>query len=60
MLYAVLEEAEGAIVKVEQHAHTITLHVAACSIGVLLAIAEESSVGSIDEPGFGTVTKSLR
>jgi hypothetical protein len=64
MLYAVLEEAEGAVVKVEQHAHTIALLVAASRIVVVLAVAEEGTVVSTvgataateDEPAVGAFT----
>jgi hypothetical protein len=53
MRYAVLEEAEGAVAKVEQHAHTIALLVAACFIGARLAVAIEATVVSVHEPGVG-------
>jgi hypothetical protein len=53
MLYAVLEEAEGAVVKVEQHAHTIALLVAACCIVAVLAVAVEGAIVIEDEPGVG-------
>jgi hypothetical protein len=43
MLHAVLEEAERAVVKAEQHAHTIALLVAACWIVAVLAVATEAS-----------------
>jgi hypothetical protein len=42
MLYAVLEEAERAAVKVEQHAHTVALLVAACCIVVVQPVAPPS------------------
>jgi hypothetical protein len=55
MLYAVLEEAEGAVVKVEQHAHTVALLVAACTIGInLLAVAAEGTIVSEHEPAIVT------
>jgi hypothetical protein len=44
MLYAVLEEAEGAVVKVEQHTDTIALLVFACCIFIRLAVAVEGTV----------------
>jgi hypothetical protein len=55
MLYAVLEEAERAVVKVEQHTHTIALLAAACFIVAPLAVAEEVTVVSVDEPAVGAV-----
>jgi hypothetical protein len=47
MLHAVLEEAEGAVVKVEQHANTVDLLVCTCCIVVLLAIAVEGTATSM-------------
>jgi hypothetical protein len=58
MLYAVLEEAEGAVVKVEQHAHTIALLVSACCIVALLAVAVEGTVVNTDEPAVGAFPSS--
>ena len=62
MLYAVFEEAEGAVVKVEQHAHTIALLVEACCIVVsaLLAVAAEGAVVSADEPAVGAFPSCRR
>jgi hypothetical protein len=56
MLYAVLEEADRAVVEVEQYAHTVALLVGACSIAVLLAVAVEGTTVRINEPAVGAVT----
>jgi hypothetical protein len=53
MLHAVLEEAERAVVKVEQHAHTVPLLEVACFIVAVLAIAAEGTFASFDEPAIG-------
>jgi hypothetical protein len=53
MLYTVLEEAEGAVVEVEQHAHAIALLVGACYIVALLAVAVEGTFASVHEPAVG-------
>jgi hypothetical protein len=56
MLYAVLEEAERAVVKVEEHTHTIALLVAACPIIIaVLAVAKEETIVRADEPAVGAV-----
>jgi hypothetical protein len=54
MRYTVLEEAERAVVEIKQHTHTIALLVAACFIVVLLAVAVEGTVVSVDEPAIRT------
>jgi hypothetical protein len=53
VLHAILEEAKGAIVKVQQHAHTTTLGVTACPITEALAVAEEGAIVRIHEPAIG-------
>jgi hypothetical protein len=56
MLHTVLEQAERAIIEVEQHAHTVGLLVGACFIvGVVLAVAEERTGVGVDEPAVGAV-----
>jgi hypothetical protein len=57
MLYAVLEEAERAVVEVEQHTHTIALLAAACCIVAVLAVAAEDTIVSADEPAV-TATRT--
>jgi hypothetical protein len=54
MLHAVLEEAERAIVEVEQHAHTIALLVGAYWT-VWVAIAVEDPTMRADEPAISAV-----
>jgi hypothetical protein len=46
MLYSILEEAKGAIIKVQQHAHTISLGVGA-------------TTSSIHEPAIGAVNTQV-
>jgi hypothetical protein len=54
IFFTVLEEAERAIVKVEQHAHTIILlHTITLYIVAILAVAAEGAVVSADEPAVG-------
>jgi hypothetical protein len=53
MLYAVLEEAERAIYKIEQYSQTISLHVFACFIVARLAVAKDGTIVSADEPAVG-------
>jgi hypothetical protein len=59
MLYAVLEEAERAVVEVEQHSHTISLLVGACTIGALLAVAPEGATVSANKPAIGAATDEV-
>jgi hypothetical protein len=59
MLYAVLKKAEGAVVKVEQHTHTIALLVGACFIVAALAVAAEASGASVHEPAAGAFAVSV-
>ena len=59
MLHAVLEEAERAVVKVEQHAHTIAQLAFACLIVTWVAVAVEATIVSVDEPAIGAVTAGV-
>jgi hypothetical protein len=54
MLHAVLEEAEGAIVKVEQYSHTIAVVVCSCLIATVFAVAVDATFASFDEPAVST------
>ena len=60
VLHAILEETKGAIVKVQQHAHTIALLVFACRIVVPLAVAEEGSIISADAPAISAVKAGIK
>jgi hypothetical protein len=60
MLHTVLEEAERAVVEVEQYAHTVALLVAACFIVALLAVAPEGTVlwlAWINQPSVQSLRK---
>jgi hypothetical protein len=59
MLRAIPEEANGAATKVQEHANTIALLVAACRVVVLLAVAAEGSKGSMHEPAIGAVSTNV-
>jgi hypothetical protein len=59
MLCAVLEEAERAVVKIEQHTHTIALLVGACSIVAVHAVAVEVAIVSVDEPAVGAAPAAV-
>jgi hypothetical protein len=56
VLRAIPKEANEAVVKVQEHANTIALIVAACGIVALVAVAVQGSIVSIDEPAIGAVS----
>jgi hypothetical protein len=59
VLRAILEEAQGAVAKVKQHANTGALLVAACLIVVFLAVAVQGSIVSRYEPAISAVSTEV-
>jgi hypothetical protein len=53
VLHAVLEEAEGATAKAEQHAYTIALFVSAYCTAAELPVAVKAAIASADKPATG-------
>jgi hypothetical protein len=60
VLHTILKEAKRAATKVNQHANSVALLVAACRIVVLLAVAPEGSTPSMNEPAIGAVSTAVQ